>query len=176
VVGFAVDANGAADKSTAPQQDKQPPANASVSKNTYAATDSGVRIVLTATVTGGDYTGINWVQTVTTNSPTSGNPANVPYPDRDPDQTTPFYLNPKEQQQAADNAKRFGASTIFSDRPSRNYDITNMWNFGVPIQWRADLSLVGINRDGSFDRLKTFNYGFTLDGNGVHALPLKEVK
>ena len=134
--------------------------------NTYSATATGLRIILVGTVTGGSYTDYNWVQTVTTSDPLPGKPANQPYPDTDPGQKTPFYLNPKEQAQSEAMAKGVGASTVFSDQPSRNFS-------GTAISWHANLSLVGINKDGSFDRLKSFTYGFTLDAKGVHLEPLR---
>lgn len=134
--------------------------------NTYSATSTGLRVILVGTVTGGSYTGFNWVQTVTTNAPLDGKPANQPYPDTDRGQTTPFYLNPNEQVQSEAMAKRVGASTVFSDQPVRVFS-------GKPINWQANLSLVGIRKDGSFDRLKSFTYGFTLDAKGVHLEPLR---
>jgi hypothetical protein len=151
------------------QQQPEDKTNATVTTNTYSATDNGVKIQLLAKVTGSDYQGFNWVQTVTTSAPLPGKPANQPYPDTDPGQRTPFYWNPREQKQYEDSAKAQGGSTIFSDRPSRNFS-------GTPISWRANLSLVGIKRDGTFDTLKTFSYGFTLDARGVHLEPLREVK
>ena len=145
-------------------QDKQ--SGSTVTTNTYSATATGVQIVLIGTISGGSYTDSNWVQTVTTNDPLKGKPANLPYPDTDPGQMTPFYLNPKEQAQFEAIAKTVGGSTIFTDQPSRNFS-------GKTITWHANLSLVGINKDGSFDRLKSFTYGFTIDAAGVHVEPLR---
>jgi hypothetical protein len=56
---------------------------------------------------------------------------------------------------------------VFSDRPSRGFS-------GEPISWHADLSLVGIKKNETFDRLKNFSYGFTLDAKGVHPEELRE--
>jgi RHS repeat-associated protein len=137
----------------------------SVSTTTYEATPSGVHIVLLGTVTGSDYQDFNWVQTVTTTDPLHGNPANTPYADTDPGQKTPYYWNPTEQTQFEAKGKAQGGSTVFSDAPSRPFS-------GKPISWHADLSLAGIKKDGSFDRLKSFSYGFTLDAKGVHIQPL----
>jgi hypothetical protein len=87
-----------------------------VTTNTYSATATGLRIILVGTVRGGSYTDYNWVQTVTTNAPLAGKPANQAYPDTDPGQKTPFYLNPNEQAQSETMAKSVGASTVFSDK------------------------------------------------------------
>ena len=144
-------------------------AETAITTNIYRATKTGLQIQLTAKVTGADYKDFNWVQTVTTNAPLAGKPANRPYPDTDKDQKTPFYWNPREQKEFEDRAKAAGASTIFQDQPYRDFT-------GGVISWHADLSLVGIKPDGTFDRLKSFSYGFTLDAAGVHLEPLKEVK
>lgn len=81
----------------------------------------------------------------------------------------PYYLNPTEQKQAEALAKAHGASTIFSDQPARQFS-------GKSISWHANLSLVGINKNGTFNRLKNFSYGFTLDAKGVHVQPLRETQ
>ena len=92
---------------------------------------------------------------------------NKPYVDRDPGQKTPFYWNPSEQKQYEASAKAKGASTAFSDNPNRNSSEKS-------IKCHANLSLVGIKKDGHFDKLKNFSYGFTLDAKGVHLEQLKE--
>ena len=109
------------------------------------------------------------MQTVTTNAPLPGKPANQPYPDTDPGQTTPFYLNPREQTESEAMAAAHGASTVFSDNPKREFS-------GDSISWHANLSLVGIKANGTFDTLKSFSYGFTLDARGVHLDPLTGVQ
>ena len=152
-----------------PDQAKAQQTSATVTTVKYAATDGGVEILLLAKVTGSNYQDFNWVQTVTTNDPSPGKAANKPYADTDPGQKTPFYLNPKEQKQGEAIAKANGGSTVFSDRPNRVFS-------GKTISWRANLSLVGINKNGHFDRLRSFSYGFTLDTKGVHLLPLKETQ
>ncbi len=155
------------DEDSDEQQDKKPgKPRSTVTTNTYAANETGLNITLIGTVNGGNYTDFNWVQTVTTNAPLPGKPANRPYPDTDPGQKTPFYWNPTEQAQYEAMAKSLAGSTVFSDRPSRNFSKT-------AITWHANLSLVGIKKDGSFDRLKSFTYGFTLDARGVHLEPLR---
>jgi RHS repeat-associated protein len=138
---------------------------ASVGTITYEATSNGVRIVLLETVKGSNYVDFNWVQTVTTNAPMQGKPANTPYPDTDPGQKSPYYFNPAEQKEFEAKGQALGGSTVFTDEPSRPFS-------GSPISWRANLSLVGINSNGSFDRLESFSYGFNLDSAGVHIQPL----
>jgi hypothetical protein len=105
------------------------------------------------------------VQTVTTTDPKRGKPANQPYADTDPGQKTPYYLNPQEQVQYGKMTATGGAS-VFNDNPSRPFS-------GKPISWTANLSFVGIKKDGSFDRLRSFTYGFTIDAKGVHLNPLR---
>lgn len=66
-------------------------------------------------------------------------------------------------------AKKYaGGSTVFGDKPNHPFS-------GKTIHWRARLSLVGMKKDGHFDRLKSFSYGFDLDATGVHLQPLKEI-
>lgn len=151
-----------------PQQNTPQPQQPSVSAttNTYSATANGVSIQLTATVTGSNYANFNWVQTVTTSNPLGNNPANTPYIDRDPGQRTSYYLNPSERAQSASAAAAHGASTIFSDNPSRSFS-------GTTVTWHAHLSLVGIKSDGHYQVLKTFGYGFTMNATGVHIDPLR---
>ena len=153
----------------AEDEQKAQQTSATVTTVKYAATDGGVEILLLARVTGSSYQDFNWVQTVTANDPLPGKPANKSYADTDPGQKTPYYLNPKEQKQGEAIAKANGGSTVFSDRPNRVFS-------GKAISWRANLSLVGINKNGHFDRLRSFSYGFTLDAKGVHLLPLKETQ
>src|SRR6185312_13559665 len=110
------------------------------------------------------YPHYNWVQTVTTNQPLGGNPMDAPYPDAAAD-NAPYY-NSKDNYQKYELAGVLeGGVTVFKDAPSRVYT-------GTPISWQANLSLVGINADGSYDVLKTVSYGFTRDAAGVHLMPL----
>jgi len=145
-----------------------------VKKQRYKAasrgTTKGVTIKLNAQVRGGGYRDLNWVQKITTNAPLGNNPANQPYVDRDPGQQTPFYLNPQEQAQSENIVPGpLPSTTTFSDTPTCDFS-------GSDISWRADLSLVGIKSDGTFDTLKSFSYGFTLDAQGVHLDPLTGVQ
>jgi RHS repeat-associated protein len=155
-----------------PQQTAQPQdndkINVNVEKKTYSKTSSGLQIKLLAKVKNSNYQHFNWVQTVTTNAPLHGNPANQPYPDTDPGQQTPFYWNPTEQTQTEIMAHAEGGSTIFSDQPSRPY-------FGTDISWHANLSLVGIKSDGTFDTLRSYSYGFTINGHGMHLEKLRRM-
>jgi hypothetical protein len=149
-------------------------AQVKVKKQRYEAasrgTTKGVTIKLNAQVRGGGYKDLNWVQKITTNAPLGNNPANQPYVDRDPGQQTPFYLNPQEQAQSENIVPGpLPSTTTFSDQPTREFS-------GSAISWHADLSLVGIKGDGTFDTLKSFSYGFTLDAQGVHLNPLTGVQ
>jgi RHS repeat-associated protein len=143
----------------------------SVKKETYHKTADGLEIQLLAKVEGAGttYQHYNWVQTVETTHPLGGNPANTPYQDTDPGQTTPFYWNPTEQTQHEAMAQASGGVTVFHDVPFRNYH-------GTTIIWRANLSLVGIKADGTFDRLRSYSYGFTIDAKGVHLGELKRTQ
>jgi len=115
-------------------------------------------------VAGAGYEHFNWMQTVATSDPTPGHTADKPYADHKPGEK--FYLNAKQQEQAEADVKPYGASTGFSDRPQRNFSKTT-------IKWHANLNLVGIKKDGNFDKLRTLSYGFTIDAKGVHLEELK---
>jgi len=157
-----------------PQAQNKDKAQVKVKKQRYEAasrgTTKGVTIKLNAQVRCGGYKDLNWVQKITTNAPLGNNPANQPYVDRDPGQQTPFYLNPQEQAQSENIVPGpLPSTTTFSDQPTREFS-------GSAISWHADLSLVGIKGDGTFDTLKSFSYGFTLDAQGVHLDPLTGVQ
>jgi hypothetical protein len=164
----------AQNQAQARQAQNKDKAQVKVKKQRYKAasrgTTKGVTIKLNAQVRGGGYRDLNWVQKITTNAPLGSNPANQPYVDRDPGQQTPFYLNPQEQAQSENIVPGpLPSTTTFSDTPTRDFS-------GSDISWRADLSLVGIKSDGTFDTLKSFSYGFTLDAQGVHLDPLTGVQ
>jgi len=165
-----------------PQETAQPQENGKVKvkvrTTTYEITNaqtpngtvSGLQIRLLAKVKGGNYQHFNWIQYVTTNAPLDGDPANQPVLDRDRGQQTPFYNNPSfEQGFFEERAHRQGGSTIFSDNPGRYYS-------GTRVVWRANLSLVGIRSDGTFDVLRKYSYGFTLTANGVHLGELRRIQ
>jgi RHS repeat-associated protein len=156
------------------QQDKNPIIKVSIEKYSLCEvaecrSGNGVEIELLATVKGSNYQHFNWIQWITTSNPLSGNPANKPYLDRRPGQKTPFYWTEKEMLDYEKWAEPWGASTMFIDSPHR------AWS-GIPITWYGYLSLIGIYRDGSFDRLRSYSYGFTIDAKGVHVLPLREIR
>jgi hypothetical protein len=156
-----------AENAWAQNQDK---ARVSVKKKTYETTNRGVKIKLTAKVRGGGYKDLNWVQKITTNIPLGNNPANQPYLDRDAGQQTPFYWNPEEQAQNENIVPGpMPSQTTFSDNAQRDFS-------GDAISWHADLSLVGIKSDGTFDTLKSFSWGFTMDASGVHPEQLTGVQ
>jgi hypothetical protein len=85
----------AADSSQTAKAQTKPTVN--VETVEYKASGDGVNIVLFATVKNSDAASFNWIQSVTTNDPVDGKPANKPYLDTDSGQKTPFYLNPKDQ-------------------------------------------------------------------------------
>jgi hypothetical protein len=156
------------------QNQTQDKAQVKVGKQTYEASSrgagKGVKIKLDAKVRAGGYKHLNWVQKITTNAPLGNNPANQPYVDRDPGQQSPFYLNPEEQGRFENIVPGpMPSTTSFEDDAIRVFS-------GNAISWHADLSLVGIKNDGTFDTLKTFSYGFTLDAQGVHLDPLTGVQ
>jgi len=154
----------------AKQAQNKDKAQVSVKKKTYAPTNHGVKIKLTAKVRGGGYKDLNWIQKVTTNKPLGNNPANQPYLDRDAGQQTPFYWNPQEQAQNENIVPGpLPSQTTFSDDASRTFS-------GNAISWHADLSLVGIKSDGTVDTLKSFSWGFTLNASGVHPEQLTGVQ
>lgn len=141
----------------------------SVVSNGYSVdkVNRGLFIKLTATVTGGNFAGINWIQYYKTNTPTSAS-ANVWTLDTDPGQKTPFYYNPSEEAQFTVKIGSSAVSSTFVDTPRRPDKIN--------VTWRARLSLVGRREDGSYVRLRSFTYGFEINSTGsVTALPLEEV-
>jgi len=133
----------------------------------------GLDILLDARVSGSDYEHFNWMQTVTTNYPLPGMPANQSYPDPGPGplyyKTVPEKVAGLSQESYVERvAQQHGASTIFEDHPDRDLK-------GVsPVIWHAELFLVGIKKDGSFDVLKRFSCGFTLTNDGVMLESLME--
>jgi RHS repeat-associated protein len=171
-----VDPQNSSDQQQQPQDNNK--VKVEVRRTTYEITNeqtpngilSGLQIRLLAKVKGGNYQHFNWIQYVTTNAPIDGDPANQPVLDRDRGQQTPFYNNPSfEQGFFEERAHRQGGSTIFSDNPGRHYS-------GSRVVWRANLSLVGIRSDGTFDVLRKYSYGFTLTANGVHLGELRRIQ
>ncbi len=151
------------------QPEERNKADIQIDTITYLATINGLKIRLLATVRNSHYQHFNWVQFVTSNPPLQGDPADVPVIDRDPGQQTPFYWNPTQQTNYENQAQAEGGSTIFVDFPTRHYD-------GAPVYWRAKLYLVGIRADGTYDGLRSYSYGFTMDANGVHPQPLRRIR
>jgi RHS repeat-associated protein len=143
----------------------------SVKATMFYPTGYGLVIELLAKVKGSNYVNFNWVQTVTTNVPlTKGEPKNTPYLDMMDSRSAPFYYNETAQAYWNARAQYEGGSTIFHDNSGRNYSPTES------VSWHADLSLVGINRDGTYDTLKSYSYGFLLDDNKEMVQKLSETK
>jgi RHS repeat-associated protein len=140
----------------------------SIKKKKYSAhsnqASGGVDIQLQAKVEGSKYKHFNWRQTLT-NSTFGG-----PYADTYPGAPPPYYYwSPADQTHYENVAQEEGDSTYFEDYPSRPYSGTGT------VWWHAVLSLVGINGNGTYDVLKSFSYGFTMNSSGVHLEDLKEL-
>lgn len=121
-------------------------------------------------MTSSTYQHLNWVQYVTISAPLGGKLANIPYLDgTGATPQYPFFMQPNEQGLVEDLMPDGRISIYFGDGPSRAYT-------GTPVTWRAHLSLVGIRSDGTWDMLKTYSYGFTIDAMGVHPRPLRQIR
>lgn len=149
---------------------------------TPTATASGLSI--TASFVGnypplanGDY--VMWVQLITTNSPYTGRPANMPYFDPSPADPSnlngtnyPFYWNvpntkPGISQYYYGNnmvaGQPFGQSTTFSDSPARPGETGVNWTAELDLVcWDPSTKAIGILWSG--------NYGFTINGMGTVAV------
>jgi RHS repeat-associated protein len=146
----------------------------SVKTNRYAGVwdsghnSGGVDIELLAKVKGSKYKHFNWRQIVTSSLLGSGKP----FVDADPGEPPPYYYwNPQQQTDYENSAQEDGGSTYFEDSPRHPFS-------GTVVTWHAVLSLVGINGNGTYDTLKRFSYGFTIDATGdqgVHPEELKEL-
>lgn len=109
----------------------------------------GGRVQLTAKVTDDNSIAYNWKQTVTTSN-LGGNTdpthrPNVPFNDHAPG--TDLYWSGSDQQGAAAEAAKRGATTLFRDAPQRFG--------GVPYTWKGKVSLIGIGKNGKRTRLWT---------------------
>ena len=137
--------------------------------------NNGVSIALGADVKNSTDKEFNWIQSITTNAPSTGHPANQPYLDTPPvGPKTIFYYHPGDMEAFAQAFNQTGHSysAFFFDRPSKSLsDFPNL----STINFRADLSLVGINSKGSYHTLLRLTYGFTVDAKGVHPDPLRIV-
>ena len=157
----------------AQNQQSQSSAQVSVERKKYAAASEpsgagGVDIKLLAKVKGSKYKHFNWRQTVTSNTKNSGKP----FADAPPGAPPPYYYwSPQDQTHYENIAQEEGGSTYFEDFPRQPFS-------GTTVKWNAVLSLVGINSNGTYDTLKSFSYGFTIDANatGVQGVHLEELK
>ena len=123
---------------------------------------NGAQLMLEASVKGGTYVAYNWQQTVTESvTSADGHPANMPFNDADPG--TGLYWGADNQAASMRRAGQDGAQAFFYDDPK---DLG-----GVSFKWHADLSLIGISKDGSRTTLWNTSWGFTVNGaTGTTAL------
>jgi RHS repeat-associated protein len=141
----------------------------------YQATSDGNRrgasFILLGKYTGTvNYADYNFIQNVTTDTPTEGNPTNTPYHDYLPGAVYPFYYPPNMQKSREKDGEKAGGVTVFEDNPGRPFQ-------GKRISWHAELSLVGIKSNGTYDTLRTVNWGFTVNAKGNGAVdpnPIQE--
>jgi RHS repeat-associated protein len=116
---------------------------------------NGAQLKLEAWVVGDDSAAYNWKQTVTESvTSADGQPPNKPFTDGDP--KTGLYWDPDQQKGAMNAAAKDGAKTLFYDNP-HDYG-------GVSFKWHANLSLVGIGKDGKQTDLWKTTWGFAVDG------------
>ena len=116
---------------------------------------NGAQLTLEATVSGGGYVAYNWQQTVTESvTSADGHPPNKPFNDADPG--TGLYWSSDNQAASMRRAAKDGAQAFFYDDP-KDYG-------GVSFRWHADLSLIGISKDGTRTKLWNTSWGFTVDG------------
>jgi hypothetical protein len=116
----------------------------------------GGRVQLTAKVAGDNSVAYNWRQTVTTSN-VSGDTdpthrPNVPFNDHAPG--TDMYWSAADQQGAAAEAAKRGATTIFRDAPQRFG--------GVPFRFRGDITLFGIGKSGKHTPLWTGSWSINV--------------
>jgi RHS repeat-associated protein len=111
----------------------------------------------------GNYQDLNWIQTVETDFLTSSHNSS-PFLDCYKS-SCPVYNTARDVQ----NYVNYGHRTVFHDQPSRDFSRSNYY-------WRAELSLVGRNGNGPWNRILSYKYGYTYN-NGVITLdPLVKVK
>jgi len=113
------------------------------------------------------YSNVDWVQTVKTDWPAKGKPANEYYLDGNPDSPNPPFFYSKDGQDrflAERNGYNRGGE-FFTDRPGRS-------GKGRDFYWEAKLSLVG-QRNGKYETIATFTYGFVYYNNFLYLMPFQ---
>jgi RHS repeat-associated protein len=153
------------------QQNAQKDAQAKAQQQTvtikpveYDVINGGVSIELAATVTNSEYTDFNWIQTVTTDHPArSSNSAGVPFIDKAPWEVDDFYITKGEKSSYQEEAKKQNATVVFEDQPSA------VTTAGKPVKnsFHAELSLVGIRHDGTYQEIGHVTWGYKTTRKGV---------
>lgn len=116
---------------------------------------NGAQLKLEAFVSGGHNVAYNWKQTVTrSDAGANGEPANKPFNDAAAD--THLYYDSEQQSTAMKGAAANGGATVFYDDPS-DYG-------GVSWKFHAELSLIGIDENGTQSVLWTTTWGFEVNG------------
>jgi len=119
-----------------------------------------------------NYSGYNFIQYVTTDTPAKGKPANSPYNDQLPGAEFPYYYPPDMQKAREAVGRKSRGVTVFEDNPHRPFQ-------GMRISWHAELSFVGIRSDGTYDTLWKIRWGFTVNAKGKSSVdpdPIQEVQ
>lgn len=121
-----------------------------------------------------EYTDFNWIQTVTTDHPArSSTPAGVPFIDKAPWEVDDFYITKGEKSSYQEKAKKQNATVVFEDQPSA------VTAAGKPVKnsFHAELSRVGIRRDGTYQEIGHVTWGYKTTSKGVTTMePLTGVQ
>ncbi len=131
----------------------------------------GVRIKLEYTDKKSGHTSLDWIQTVRTNAPLRTKdkhkiePINDPTPSDDPPGADkPFYYTDAETAAKGHPADM----TDFFDEPKRA-------DRKFKVIWKGELSVVGKNKDGEYENIKTLKYGFKQKSDGtIKLIKLKD--
>jgi hypothetical protein len=156
------------------QNQGQSNGNVDLTTITYAPNkdNTGVNILLGANVKNSSDKELNWIQSITTNAPNPGKPANTPYLDTPPvGAPTIFYYHSGDMGLFAIAHDTTGYSATFFDAPSKPR--SEYPNAPSTIKLHAELRLVGISPSGNYHTLLRLSYGFTLDAKGIHTEPLR---